>query len=143
VRVADARRALDEMALLDDRFAWHVITHVIASVVSAWRDACETGVEAPLLRVASPAAARALLGDGIVVRGTSVVSVTPLKLRAPALFLEVRLRARFAGSLRREREFGMRWRLVAEAERPGGWRLEAVLPRRLADALADGPATRR
>ncbi len=60
--------------------------------------------------------------------------------------LHLRLRAKLAlrtpgndrvihGSLRREREFALRWKLVADASRAGGWRLEAMSPHWLRDAL--------
>lgn len=63
----------------------------------------------------------------VVLRAVAELDATPLRLRGTTLALPTRGTDRvIRGSLRREREFALRWKLVADASRAGGWRLEAV-----------------
>ena len=98
---------------------------------------------------ASSAAARKLLDAGsepVVLRAVAEPDARPLRLRGTTLVQHLRQRAKLAlrtpgtdrvihGSLRREREFALRWKLVADASRAGGRRLEAVSPHWLREAL--------
>lgn len=104
----DVRVALRELAMLDERFAWHVIEHVVERTHAAWVESVELGRLDPLLVHASEPAARALLGrpSGPVFR------LDPLAVRGGRLLLQVD---------------SMRWKLVADSSRPGGWRLESCV----------------
>jgi hypothetical protein len=103
----DVRVALNDLAMLDERFAWHVIEHVVERLSAAWVDAAQLGRPDPLLVHASETATGVLLGSAPV-RPTHV---EPLAVRGGRVLLAVD---------------AMRWRLVADASRPGGWRLDAV-----------------
>lgn len=149
VAAADARRALAEMATLDERFAWHVVEHVVAATTAAWVEAVERGDPAPLRAHAAVHVAETLVtapgGERIAMAGLVLRGLSPIRLRtnrAPAaLTLAVTLRGRVApgarslAARRRPRTFTMRWRLVADRDRPGGWRLDAVSPGWLDEAL--------
>lgn len=145
---ADVRSALADLALLDERFAWHVVVLAVERFAEAWTAASEHGVPDALLALASEPCARMLLhppgaAGPVVVRGLQVVEVTPVTLRARAhpvsLTVAVTLRGRLAvrtpggnrlvrGAGRRATTFTVRWKLMVDAQRPSGWRLDAVGP---------------
>jgi hypothetical protein len=65
----------------------------------AWTDACETGSDEALVRVASSTAARKLLDAGserVALRAVAELDATPLRLRGTTLVLHLRLRAKLA-----------------------------------------------
>lgn len=140
------RSALGDLALLGERFAWHVIVLAVERCVAAWSAASEHGAPDPLLALASESSTKTLLHPPgtpgpVVVRALRVVEVAPVTLRARShpvsLTVAVTLRGKLAvrtpdgsglvrGSARRRTTFTVRWRLVVDAQRPSGWRLDAV-----------------
>jgi hypothetical protein len=155
---SDTRHALADLALLDERFAWHLLEHVILRLVDAWMADAEQGSPDALLAIASQPSAATLLrpvdaDSRAVVRALTVIDVTPLALRAHrspvSLILAVTIRGMLtlrasesgnvlAGSRRRKALFLLRCRLVLDAGRPSGWRVDTVAPTWLRDALACG-----
>ncbi|WP_147447517.1 hypothetical protein [Solirubrobacter pauli] len=143
---AGVRTALADLALVDERFAWHVVVLAVERCVGAWTAASEHGAPGPLLALASESCTKTLLHPPgapgpVVVRALRVVDVAPVTLRARShpvsLTVAVTLRGKLAvrtpdgnglvrGSARRRTTFTLRWRLAVDAQRPSGWRLDAV-----------------
>lgn len=154
---ADPARAVAELALLDERFARHVIRRVLERGTAAWSSSTEHGSSAPLLQFGSLSFAQALLRpDGvsgaIAVQRLSIVDEAIVALDSTddpvMLTVEVTFRGRVAewagaghrlarGSLRRNRTFALRWQLVVDDDRPGGWRLDAASPDWFTAAVGD------
>ena len=135
----DAGQALRDLSLVDERFSWHVLTHVIERVLAAWTAAAELGTEAPLLAFAEPACARDLLSASNPdprhgLRDFELLEAGPLVVRelpAPSR-TSVRVLVR-AHPTRRARwgrggreQVAARWILRLDPRRPGGWCLERV-----------------
>ncbi|MGX6446645.1 TIM44-like domain-containing protein [Patulibacter sp. S7RM1-6] len=146
----DAHAAALDLSLVDDRFSPAVLQIAARRVATAWTDAID-GPDAPLLRVADPGAADALLYGGstdhavrTVVRGVRIDGVTIDALDGKHDPPTMELVVAYAGAWYREDRAtqavvaGSRERTVTRTAR---WRLrltdDAVEPWRLAAVLAD------
>jgi len=142
-----AREAALDLSLADARFAPDILEAAVRGAVAAWAEAVD-GDDAPLERVASPAAIDALLyaGDAqrrtrLVVRGPRLerVTIECLDGRAqPArMVVAIGVRGRryredrdtaaiVAGSRDRETSFEERWTLALDGPDDAPWRVVGV-----------------
>ena len=144
----DARAAALDLSLADARFAPDVLEVAVRRAVAGWAEAID-GEDAPLLAVASEAAAAALLHPGdpsgrtrLVVRGPRVRAVRITALDAasePArMTVEVDVSGRryvedrdtaavVSGSRGAEAEFTERWTLAIDGPAANPWRIVAAV----------------
>jgi predicted lipid-binding transport protein (Tim44 family) len=146
----DARAAALDLSLADGRFAPDVLEAAVRAAVSAWGEAVD-GEDAPLLALASAAAAHDLLYPGggggekrrLVVRGARVKALRIVALDAaaepPTMTVEVDVAGRryiqdrdtaevLSGSSEKEQSFTERWLMSLSGDDRNPWRIVDASP---------------